>query len=207
VAVAAVDKGAAAVATGTPTPAATVTAAATAEPSPSASAEADGRTAEAAKGANGSATGSAAAPKDAPSGEARVAAKGPMPSGKTGDLQSEMAKAVGSDGAAKPDQAVKPDPEPASAPRNQNIPEQPSQGAVAAAFGPVMGSAKACVAGADDVSRASVTFASSGAVTSVSVSGWAAAHGKSGCVQAALKAAKVGPFSKPSFTVGVPIRP
>jgi Flp pilus assembly protein TadG len=107
----------------------------------------------------------------------------------------------------KQDQAVTPEPTAASLPKNQNIPEQPSQGAVAAALNPVMGAAKACVAGADDVSRASVTFASSGGVTSVSVSGWAAAHGKSGCVQAALKGAKTQPFSKPSFTVGVPIRP
>ncbi|MFT3774136.1 MAG: hypothetical protein QM820_52895 [Minicystis sp.] len=186
------------------------TAVASAEPTPSATAEADNKTAEAPKAPtlggplpSGAATAGAAA-----TGDAKVAAKGPLPSGKPGDLQSEMAKAVGKDGAAKQDQGAGPAPEPAAAgPKNQNIPEQPSQGAVAAAFGPVMGGAKACVAGADDVSRASVTFSSAGTVTSVSVSGWAAAHGQSGCVQAALKAAKVGPFSKPSFTVGVPIRP
>lgn len=184
------------------------TAVATADPAPSASAEADTKVAEAPKNGAGSAAASAAtgAATGAATADPRLA-KAATPSGKTGDLQSEMAKAVGKDGAAKPDQAA-PTPEPAAGrPTSQNIPEQPSQGAVAAAFGPVMGSAKACVAGADDVSRASVTFSSSGAVTSVSVSGWAAAHGKSGCVQAALKAAKVGPFSKPSFTVGVPIRP
>jgi hypothetical protein len=101
-----------------------------------------------------------------------------------------------------------PTPEPAAGrPSNQNIPEQPSQGSVQAAIGAVMGGAKACVAGADDVSRAQVTFSSGGTVSSVSVTGWAAAHGKSGCVQAALKGAKVGPFSKSTFTVGVPIRP
>ena len=58
---------------------------------------------------------------------------------------------------------------------NQNIPEQPSQGSVASAVGAVMGGAKACVAGADDVSRANVTFSSNGTVSSVSVTGWAAA--------------------------------
>jgi hypothetical protein len=70
-----------------------------------------------------------------------------------------------------------------------------------------MGGAKSCVAGADDVSRANVTFSSQGNVTSVSVTGWAAAHGKSACIQAALKGAKVGGFSKPSYVVGVTIRP
>jgi hypothetical protein len=71
----------------------------------------------------------------------------------------------------------------------------------------VISGAKACVSGADDISRAQVTFSSQGTVTGVSVTGWAAAHGKSACVQAALKGAKVGQFSKGSFTVGVPIRP
>jgi hypothetical protein len=126
--------------------------------------------------------------------------------GKPGDLQSEMARAVGP--IADKGAAGTPTPEPAAGrPSNQNIPEQPSQGSVQAAIGTVMGGAKACVTGADDISRAQVTFSSAGAVTGVSVTGWAAAHGKSGCVQAALKGAKVGPFSKSSFTVGVPIRP
>jgi hypothetical protein len=153
-----------------------------------------------------------------PSGIPTVAAKDPAeklaantpaakdaPAGKPGDLQSEMAKAVGAADQPKPKDGT---PEPAAAnPKAANIPEQPSQGSVQAAIGTVMGGAKACVAGADDVSRAQVTFASSGAVSNVSVTGWAAAHGKSGCVQAALKGAKVGPFSKPSFSVGVTIRP
>jgi hypothetical protein len=90
---------------------------------------------------------------------------------------------------------------------NQSIPEQPSQGKVTAAMGAVMGNAKACVAGADDVSRASVTFGSNGAVTSVSVSGWAASNGAAGCIKSALKAANVGAFSKASYAFSVTIRP
>lgn len=188
------------------------TAAATAAPESSAAATAQPeKVAEAPKGTaapSGAAPAADATDKPAaPGGTAdpRLAAKAAS-SGTPGDLQSEMAKRVKQDG-PKQDQAVTPEPTAASLPKNQNIPEQPSQGAVAAALNPVMGAAKACVAGADDVSRASVTFASSGAVTSVSVSGWAAAHGKSGCVQGALKGAKTQPFSKPSFSVGVPIRP
>jgi hypothetical protein len=128
------------------------------------------------------------------------------PSGKPKDLAQAMQDAVDpNDKGTKPAEKL----EPASGPKggNQNIPEQPPQGSVSAAMGGVMGGAKACVAGADDVSRAQVTFASGGNVTSVSVTGWAAANGKSGCVKSALQGAKVGAFSKPSFTVGVTIRP
>ena len=177
-----------------------------------------------------------AEPSAVPSAEptARVALSGPMPTsaavavaakdpapvdttglsgalgkgaanGKPGDLQSEMIRAAGG---TKDPAAGAGAPEPAAGnPKNQNIPEQPSQGSVQAAVGTVMGGAKGCVAGADDVSRANVTFSSGGSVSSVSVTGWAAAHGKSSCVQAALKGAKVGAFSKPSYTVGVTIRP
>jgi hypothetical protein len=138
--------------------------------------------------------------------DATAAAKATAaPNGKPGDLQQEMAKAVGPIDKANQDA---PPVEPAAGgPRNQNVPEQPSQGSVQAAIGTVMGSAKGCVSGADDVTRASITFSSAGAVSSVSVQGWAAAHGQSGCVQGALKGAKVGPFSKPSYVVSVTIRP
>jgi hypothetical protein len=70
-----------------------------------------------------------------------------------------------------------------------------------------MPGAKACVAGADDVTRATVTFSSSGSVSNVSVAGWAASNGQAGCVKAALQGANVGPFSKSSFTIPVTIRP
>jgi hypothetical protein len=117
-----------------------------------------------------------------------------------------MAQAVGADGEKKAT-VTSDNAEPAAGARNQNIPEQPSQGSVQAAIGTVMGGAKACVAGADDVSRAQITFSSSGTVSGVSVTGWAASHSATGCVKAALKGAKVGPFSKSTYTVGVTIRP
>jgi hypothetical protein len=126
---------------------------------------------------------------------------------KVGDLSSAMAKAVGGseEKAVNTDGAV-----PANAGKpggNQSVPEKPSQGSVNSAVGSVMGGAKACVAGADDVSRAQITFGSNGSVSNVSVTGWAANNGQSGCVKSALKGASVGPFSQPSFTVGVTIRP
>ncbi|WP_437287746.1 hypothetical protein [Sorangium sp. So ce406] len=146
----------------------------------------------------------AAAPKMEP--QSKVAAA-PTVAGKPGDLPSAMQAAVGDSGDKQPSVESEA-PVPASGPlRQQNVPEQPSQGSVQAALGSVMGSARACVAGADDVSRAQITFSSTGQVSKVSVSGWAAANGQSSCVQSALKAANVGPFSKPSFSVSATIRP
>jgi hypothetical protein len=91
--------------------------------------------------------------------------------------------------------------------RPKNVPDQPPQGSVTSAIAKVMGAAKACVAGADDVSRATVTFGSSGAVQSVTVGGWASGKPAAGCIQAALKGASVGPFSKPTYSFPVTIRP
>ncbi len=91
--------------------------------------------------------------------------------------------------------------------RPTNIPDRPPTGSVTAAVGAVMGGAKSCVAGADDVSRATITFGSSGAVQSVAVSGWAAGKSAESCIKSALKGANVGPFSQPTFTFGVTIRP
>ncbi|WP_438025921.1 hypothetical protein [Sorangium sp. So ce233] len=146
----------------------------------------------------------AAAPKAEP--QSKVAAA-PTVTGEPGDLPSAMQAAVGDSGEKQPSVESEA-PVPASGPlRQQNVPEQPSQGSVQAALGSVMGSARACVAGADDVSRAQITFSSAGQVSKVSVSGWAAANGQTSCVQSALKAANVGPFSKPSFSVSATIRP
>ncbi|WP_437967257.1 hypothetical protein WMF04_48220 [Sorangium sp. So ce260] len=148
-----------------------------------------------------------ASPAATPKPEQGKVAAAPAAPGKPGDLPSAMQAAVGDDGEKQPS-VVSEAPVPASGPlRQQNVPEQPSQGSVQAALGSVMGNAKACVAGADDVSRAQITFSSTGQVSKVSVSGWAASNGQSSCVQAALKGANVGPFSKPSFSVSATIRP
>jgi len=150
----------------------------------------------------------AAAPQSTGAAPTSTGLAGPAPTigTKPGDLSSAMAQAVGgSEKSVNADDAV-----PAAGGAkggNQSVPEQPPQGSVASAVGAVMPGAKACVAGADDVSRAQITFSSSGSVSNVSVSGWAASNGQSGCVKSALKGANVGAFSKPSFTVGVTIRP
>ena len=90
---------------------------------------------------------------------------------------------------------------------SSTIPQQPAPGAVSAALRSVLGGAKKCVAGADDVSRATITFSSDGTVKSVVVTGWAASNGASGCVTSALKGANVGRFWKASFTVGATLQP
>jgi len=184
------------VAAAAPTPSAEATAVASADPAPRVALGGPLPTA------------AAVAAKDPAPTDEKVAAATPTAAaatGKAGDLQAEMIRAAGG---AKDSAAGAGTPEPAAGnAKNQNVPEQPSQGSVQSGVAAVMGGAKACVAGADDISRASITFSSNGSVSSVNVSGWAAAHGKSGCVQAALKAAKVGAFSKATYTVGIPIRP
>jgi hypothetical protein len=84
---------------------------------------------------------------------------------------------------------------------------QPSSETLEAAIGPVMSTAKQCVRGASDVSRARLVFLPSGGVEHIEVTGWAAANGASECVVAALKGLNVGPFSNASFSVGLTLRP
>jgi hypothetical protein len=165
------------------------------------------------------------APVDAPKGdEAKGESSAPVPAAavvnndpkaaqpaasakvgsKVGTLDEEMKKAVGANDlpAAPQDDGSKP-----ASGGGANVPEQPSQGNAQAAIRAVMGGAKACVAGATEPTSANVTFSSSGAVQSVSVSGWAANNGKAACVKGALQGAHVSPFAKATFTAPVTIRP
>lgn len=91
--------------------------------------------------------------------------------------------------------------------RTHVIPKFPPQGAVAAGVRPGRMAAKACVAGADGVTRVQLSFQSSGAVTSISVGGWAAKNGKAGCVKAAFQGVNVGQFQDPSYSFPVSVRP
>ncbi len=128
--------------------------------------------------------------------------EGPTKVNADGTLDEAMRDAAGVDGGTA---AATPAAEDENRPKN--IPDRPPTGAVTAAVGSVMGGAKACVAGADEPSKATITFGSSGAVKSVSVGGWAAGKPAASCIQNALKGANVGPFSQPTFVFGVTIRP
>jgi hypothetical protein len=87
------------------------------------------------------------------------------------------------------------------------LPDKPSTGAVQAAIASVMNSARACVAGADAPTPATVMFGSNGAVKSVVVSGAAQGSPAGKCIQSALGRAKVAPFAQNVFSVGVSVRP
>ncbi|NUP08150.1 MAG: hypothetical protein HOW73_19045 [Polyangiaceae bacterium] len=89
----------------------------------------------------------------------------------------------------------------------KNLPDQPPQGSISAYVASVRGAAKACVAGADEQSVATVTFGSNGSVQRVSVGGWAAGKGAASCIEGAMKGGRVEAFTKPSYSFSVPIRP
>ncbi len=145
-----------------------------------------------------------AAESAAPSAVA-VVEPAPKKGSAVGTLNEEMQKATGTDGKSKGGEG---EPEFAGGDtRSKTLPEHPSPGAVQAAIGTVLGGAKACVAEADEATVARVTFKSSGEVSGVTVTGWASANGKSGCVVSALKGARVGAFTDASYSFPVSIRP
>lgn len=87
------------------------------------------------------------------------------------------------------------------------MPDKPSTGAVQAAIASVMGAARACVAGGDGPTPATVIFGSNGSVKSVVVSGAVEGTPAGKCISSALSRAKVAPFAQSSFSVGVSVRP
>lgn len=91
--------------------------------------------------------------------------------------------------------------------RHAGIPDKPSTGAVQAAIGSVMGAARACVAGQNAASRASLEFGSDGRVHSVSISGPAVGTHAEPCLRTALSGARVQPFSRSNYLVNLSIRP
>jgi hypothetical protein len=133
-------------------------------------------------------------PSTAPTAEAKPGPAGTQSPDKPHEIKGENPLRIGD----TPAESIPPD---------STIPQQPAQGSIAPALRSVMGGAKKCVAGANDVSHAAITFGSDGAVKSVAVTGWAAANGATGCITTALKGANVKPFWKPSFTVSVAIKP
>jgi hypothetical protein len=119
------------------------------------------------------------------------------------DLSGAMAVAVGAPGAANDDA-----PKATTKAIDQgSIPETPSQGAIQGAVGAVRETARACVAGQDEPSRAAITFSSSGAVSSISVSGGAEGTPSAACIRNAYKNINVGPFKRNSFSFTATIRP
>jgi hypothetical protein len=145
----------------------------------------------------------APAPKtEAPAPQA--AAPAPQAAADPPGLAGAIKKAVGPQqpAAAAADTAA-----PAAPAVRGDIPEAPPQGAIQGALGSQRGAARSCVAGHDAPSRATIVFASTGKVQSVSVSGPAAGTAAEGCIKSVLSKANVGPFQRSSFSVSTTISP
>jgi hypothetical protein len=96
---------------------------------------------------------------------------------------------------------------PAELGRDSGSADRPSAGAAQAAVGAVLGAARSCIAGQARPSSATIVFGSSGEVSQVSVSGEAAGTPAAGCIESALKKARVQPFAAPTFSLAVTVRP
>lgn len=88
-----------------------------------------------------------------------------------------------------------------------SVPQKPSQGAIASGVGSSLTQARQCLSSDNPVSHANITFDSSGNVTNVSITGYAAGKPAEGCIKAALKRARVPAFAQPTYTTGVTVRP
>ncbi len=151
----------------------------------------------------------AAADKPAQSGAPRAHALATPPHAGVAAAKVEAKAQPAGKPAKEPAPEDKPIPgmKPAEGTTTGGLPDKPTTGQVAVAVGAVLGSARACVAGQDEPSRAVIVFASSGRVQSVSVSGPAAGTPAAGCIRAALSQARVQPFARSRFTVATPVRP
>ena len=132
----------------------------------------------------------AEAPPSAPSA--------PPPPGSLADA----IKRAGTGGRMPPpigEHAIAPDPKPAI---ETALPDCPSASVVTSALLAVLPDARACMSEGDEPKQASVLFESSGAVSSVQVSGASAS-----CIQKALSRARVAPFGQPTYRATVPVRP
>jgi hypothetical protein len=96
---------------------------------------------------------------------------------------------------------------PAPPPIRGDIPDRPAQGAVTGALGAPRAAARTCLAGQDAPSRATVVFASTGKVQSVTVSGPAAGTPAEACIKTALSKTVVGPFKEATSSITVTITP
>jgi hypothetical protein len=121
-----------------------------------------------------------------------------------GALGEAVQHAVGDQGAT-PAPAAPAAADPGFAPGS--VPQKPSQGAVTGALGRVLPQARSCLNPDDPISRANITFASAGTVSSVVVSGFAAGKPSEECIKSALAKATVPPFAQANYAANVTIRP
>jgi hypothetical protein len=138
-------------------------------------------------------------PKPAAKAEPKPEPQAPEPTGLAGAIK----RAVGPTETPKPVAAEAPE----TPAMRGDIPETPPQGAIQGAIGAHRQAARACLEGHDSPSRATILFASTGKVQSVSVAGPAAGTAAEGCIVKTLSKAAVGAFRRPSFSVTTTISP
>lgn len=85
-----------------------------------------------------------------------------------------------------------------------NLPEQPGRDDVARGLRSVSAQVQSCGGGSAGVANAAITFASSGRVSNVNVTGVPPAV--QSCVARGVRSARVPPFSRPTFNVNFPFR-
>ena len=108
-----------------------------------------------------------------------------------------------------PESAVEPDEFDTPLPHAQGRTTRlaPTTGEALAALAPGSSRARACVAGHQAHSIATITFSSDGKVDGIAVSGPAAGTPAEACIRSAFGAARVQPFAKPNFRISYPVRP
>jgi hypothetical protein len=138
-----------------------------------------------------------AAPAAAPAPAAPAA---PEPTGLAGAIKKAAGPVEATSGPEKAEVTK-------AAPVRGDIPELPAQGAISGALGSPRTAARNCIAGQDGPSRATIVFASSGNVQSVSVTGPAAGTPAEACIKTAMSKTVVGAFKHPTFSVSTTISP
>jgi LPXTG-motif cell wall-anchored protein len=127
----------------------------------------------------------------------------PKPAPTPATLANAMAKAA----APEPAGGSLPPPAPPPETGPSDVPEIPPQGAILGAIGARRQAARTCVRGMTSPSRATLVFASSGKVQSVSVSGAAAGTPAESCLKNVFKKASVEPFRRATYTSSTNISP
>ena len=141
-------------------------------------------------------TAPAAAPAAAPTADPVADAPPPIP----GPLGEAIKRASGGRLVAPTsDRLAAPEAKPTA---DAALADRPAASLVNSALMGVLPDARACLSAGDDATHAVVVFESSGAVSSVQVSGPSAS-----CIQKALGNARVPPFAQPTYRAGVPVRP
>ena len=134
--------------------------------------------------------------------------KSAAPAASDQSLEALMRRAVGiaaQPAAAPPSSlAVVAEPAPVAA---GNLPVKPAIGAVQGAVGTVLPAARYCLGPDDPISHATITFKADGSVQNVTVAGPAAGQPAESCIRGRLMTARVPPFSSPTFTWTITVRP